>query len=488
MGVNVIKVPLVTCVSVLLFLSCIEPVNRNHLETNQFWAYDFRRNVNYLLTAELLAEGEYCNIWVERGSGISEALAMQVANVFDNYIYHRVMDAFGLEFDIPGAGLLNTMEYADWLSHEPNGKLCILLLDIRDNYQIGVNESYIAGYFWSRDLYNGAFSNRRDMIYIDTFPGMQGNLIYEAYSTLAHEMQHLMNFVTSTVKRRVGNNIHQMDLWIDEGLSSAAEWVFAGEHLQGRVNWFNQNGRGSEINGLIDQGNNFFVWGNRDDENQYAILDDYSTVYLFFQWLRLQASPYSGDNSNIYKEIISSQYSDLKAVTSVMDVFAPGRGYSSWNVLLRTWLAANYINAPDGPYGYRNETLLNTVKTPAASSVGTTVKLAPGEGVYSRITENFNDMPAETGNIKYASLSVSEPFFHSSLTTAGRTLLTYNSSETNRGNIIMESGTTTGIPLQANIIQAARSVGAQVSGPLRISAGNLLGREPIIIQDSILNE
>jgi hypothetical protein len=470
----------------LVLFSCIEPSFSRNRTINQFWARDFRRNENYRVTAELLAQGIYCNVWVEQRSGINESQAQQLAAVFDNVIYERLINTFGIEINVHGVGMMNTMEYADWLGNG-DGKLCILLLDIRDNFQIGVNESYIAGYFWAGDFMDVPGSNLRDMIYIDTNPGMEGTRIEEAYKTLAHEMQHLMNFVTSVEKRFQTEGeiryIYSMDTWIDEGLSSAAEWIYANEHLQNRVDWFIQSGRGNNIRGLIDQGNNFFVWGNREDESQYAILDDYSTVYLFFQWLRLQA----GDNSDIYRRIISSSYYDHRAVTTVMGEIVPGFNFSQWNVLLQTWLAANYINAESGHYGYMNDPVLKNIKVPAPSDIQLIVSLAPGEGVYSLMPAGFI-MPPVSRNIRYASLSKTDQLVNFTAG-EGRTLLTYNANTYfnpitfNKGE--PEEGSTTGIPLpaSANRIQTGliygRSLNESFTVPWRIDAGDFLRQRAV---------
>jgi hypothetical protein len=58
---------------------------------------------------------------------------------------------------------------------------------------------------------------------------------------------------------------------------------------------------------MIHLGNTFFVWDNYTDPYDpyffsYFVLDDYSTDYLFFQWLRIQA----GGSTAIYKDIFNS--------------------------------------------------------------------------------------------------------------------------------------------------------------------------------------
>ena len=482
--------------SVLLILSALLAVScsfiNEEIVRGNFWAKDLSTNTQspYRISAELLVTGEYCTVWVEKGCGIYYDTAKKVADEFDENIYNKMIDnfsinitynmisdVFGNSTGIPSNANYNTMQFADILGDE-DGKLCILLLDIRDGYKEGVNESYVGGYFWAGDLIPALGSNRCDMIYIDTYPGMSTpEMVDEAFSTLAHEMQHLMNFVTSYVKRyeKKGNttNILSMDIWINEGLSSAAEYVYKGGHVQERVSWFLENGSKSDtVNGLIDKGNNFFVWGNRSNESQYAILDDYATVYLFFQWLRLQSS-----ETGIYKKIISSSKVDHSAVVDNIS------GYSSWDALLKTWLAANCINAATGPYGYNNDPVLKDIKTPAPSSLTTNISLSPGEGVYSIIGNVFSK-PADGANIKYAILSDSAVV---STAANGYTLLTYNANSyfnydnfaeggTGKGN--PESGITTGTPIAANVSLGKSNASRHSAGvtirPFRVSAGDLL--------------
>jgi hypothetical protein len=342
------------------------------------------------------------------------------------------------------------MEFADWLSVEPDGKLCILLLDIRDGFHPNNNPAYIGGYFNPIDLLNLRNSNGRDMIYIDTYPGVPGSL--DSYMTIAHEVQHLMNFASSIVYRHQvsGQNIiiREMDLWIDEGLSSAAEFIYSGQHNMGRINWYNNNTTGQIVNG-----NNFFVWGNRN-----AVLDDYATVYIFFQWLRQQ----TGGNT-IFSNIIKSPNLNHIAVVNAVP------GYSNWETLLRDWLAANYIRAATGVYGYGNDPVLQTIQARTLPSGITNRNLFPGEGVYSIMPPNYV-MPSAGTFIRYSSLGTS-PVTVNNTPAAGNALLTYNIS-TNLSNIQGETGTVTGTASMGITSFAGNFLQDSLGGPYRIGAGD----------------
>jgi hypothetical protein len=464
------KLLFVICIFATLLSSCWifddEESGPTEFGTKAFWAVDTSKDTYYRLYAKLLAENEYCKVYAETGKGISETVAYNVAAEY-LVIRQKMLDAFGFIYSDGGRDY-DTIQIADEFC-DRDGKLTILLLDIKDDYKAGVNESYVAGYFYAGDFLNDYYSNKCDMIYIDTDPALKKNPA-DAYSTLAHELQHLMNFTATLMYRSeetdgVITDIFLMDTWINEGLSSAAEWVYSGEHLQDRVSWYNsQNGFG-----LIDRGNNFFVWDNHDDD-MYAVLDDYATVYLFFQWLRLQ----SNDGKEIYKDIIVSEDSDYLAVTNAAADYIDQSDYGSgkWEKLLGDWLAANYINDTVGRYGYNNDTPLNSLTKHHFPVTGVNVKasLYPGEGVYSIANTPPTTSPSPP-NIKYFYLA--DDTVDSSYTQPG-TLLTFNGSTNIEGGA--EQGAVTGVA--ANVSIAAPSQGRSVmpaglTGPFRIGAGDV---------------
>ena len=444
--------------------------------SGNFWAVNFKNNKHYRVDAVLAYEGTNCKVYAEKSANVSNVQAKAMADEYDKNIFPKMVNAFSMKnFSIEDGSesynFTDIMKFASWFV-DGDGKLCILLLDIKDDYKKGVNNSYVAGYFWGGDFTNRNGSNGRDMIYIDVNPGLDPDNIKDTYKTLAHEMQHLMNFATSLVLMVEEKRSELMDTWVDEGLASAAEWVYSGEYEKARINWFKNNGNYYEngnkaMTGLIDKGNTFFVWDNRGKENQYAVLDDYATVNIFFQWLRLQS------NDSIYRDIITSEYYDYQAVTSAFAIHVPT--INTWDKLLSSWFAANHINAPSGLYGYRDETDLKDIKVPAPASLTLTLSLAPGEGVYSKtsINPNFNGI----GNIKYAYLSSSTM---SSYHSANSTLLTYNANIKTDGS--SENGSTTGVPIAASSVDTVsidRSAVYAPERPYRIDAGEMLRNKPV---------
>lgn len=433
------------------------------LDTGEFYAVDASTGGYYVLKADLLSSGKYCNIWVEQTQKgrVNSQIAENIAHAFDFTIYPNMISVFSFE---PNAqsGWLNAMEYADWLGNG-DGKLTILLLDIQDGHSLG--SGAVAGYFSESDFLTipNYPSNRRDMIYIDTYPGSPGSAVFNA--TIAHEMQHMMSYATAKAF-----GLSSKDIWIDEGLATAAEYVYLSSigkgHPEDRYGWYN---RGSES---LARGNNFFVWDNHQDDPN-AALDDYATVYLFFQWLRLQSE--NAGVKDIYKQIMASPQKGYEAVTNAAHAAMPGNGYDNWETLLKTWLAANYINAPTGAYGYWDDPNLKSIKVTGAPIDNSSLKLAPGEGVYSGITGNTPLFYLNKGSIRYVWPKKSPASLSSTPGTSDKVLLTFNANTTGKTT---EDGLVTGLPLPAegvsNQMTGARSADGGYSG--RIGLREALAR------------
>jgi hypothetical protein len=465
----------------VLTLSCKNALSDTETSTRMFWAQNMANDTFYSLSADLMATGRHCTVWAEQGKASSDT-ARAMANAFDDDIYPKMMNAFSFEANIVSDGKTvahNAVELADFLG-DGDGKLALLLLDIKDDWTPG--GSYVAGYFSWVDFYaNDSFSfdyksNLMDMIYVDIYPGQPGSTA--SNMTVAHEMQHMMNYVTSMLTST--RNGWAMDTWIDEGLSSAAEYIYLGAHSEERYKWFIANGAttsSGRIFGEIDKGNNFFIWGNIKSSNPLSVLDDYATVYLFFQWLRLQ----SGGSNDIYKSIITSPYYDYRALTSVANAAIPGKNYADWETLLKTWMAANYINASSGEYGYMNDPTLKAVTVTSAPTTADRLSLLPGEGVYSGIS---GALPALTpaANIKYAGLKKTGAGLVSVTPSLSDTaLLSFNANTAWNGSA--QLGTVTRSPVAADMarspsmsLSAGAGSEANFSGTFRIDARDMLAR------------
>jgi hypothetical protein len=452
-----------------LLASCNPPPEFKVLESNQFYALDFTKDSYYKVTAEMLTEGEKCVIWAERGSGISKATAKKIAAEYDDVIRPRIVDAFSMkditvEAETTQHYFMDILDYANWLAGKENGKLTVLLLDIRDDFNYATNQSYIAGYFSSVnfDKRDERRSNGCDMIYVDTYPGL--SLVPEqTYAIFAHELQHLINYATTTLKGR-----RATDTWIDEGLSSQAEHIYFGKNLEDKCKRFSKDEYGT-----IAKGNNFFVWDNHPEEPM-AILDEYYTVYLFFRWLYLQAD--SSLKSNIFLEIETSNLSDHGIITSVAQKIRPE--WADWDTLLGSWLAANYYPA-NHDYGYKGDSYFQ--KEIKVKPITTReISLYPGEGVYSLINNSFTPQAGGT-NIRYAGLnSGASSDIATNAPYTSNVLLAFNANTNNSKFTAPETaaltGVSSGIPTPSNSRMAIEAALTEThNGPYVVDARDLSG-------------
>jgi hypothetical protein len=441
----------------VLLLSCKDPSDQNILEVNQFYAQNITDGSYYKVTAELLAEGKKCVIWAEKGCGVTKGQAEEIANKYDTVIRPRIADAFAMKnIDYKGYHFDDILDFANWLAGRTNRKLTVLLLDIKDGFKDENNDPYVAGYFDSANFYNHETSNKCDMIYVDTYPGLRKHH-EQTYATFAHELQHLINFATTIAKERSST----MDTWIDEGLSSQAEHIYYGTYVFERCGWFSD-----DIKKTIANGNNFFVWGNHSEEPM-AILDDYATVYMFFRWLYLQAG--SVLQSSIFYDIETSPLSNHEIVTNVASQI--NSEWADWDKLLKSCLTANYYPA-DPVYGYKGDNYFQTIK--AKTITVETIPLYPGEGVYSIIKDPF-PTPPTSGSIHYEELNDGK----------SKALLTYNVNTSNSKLTAPETGTLTGVSpsvsfspgsrMSSNAIQTEQTDKTH-TGPYVIDARDFPGR------------
>ncbi|MCX7788920.1 MAG: hypothetical protein N2442_14620 [Spirochaetes bacterium] len=296
------------------------------------------------LTADLRYVGTRCLVYVEETESvrIPDSVITEIGETFDTKAYPIVTQYFGEPYDVDG-----------------NEKVILLLLDIQDGYTEG-SSGYVAGYFDYSHMYSvNTFSrsNQADMIFLDTYPGLRtvtGAIDPEAKEdlklTLAHEFQHLVNYSEKVIRQRSS----PMDTWINEGLSSAAEYLYLGKHVQWKIDYFNQvQYQGQSYTPLNDAnlwGQYFVSWGKWGDP-----LVNYSTVYLFFQWLRIQAtnSESAPGTAEIYRSILQDPSTDYRAVETAFSRYT-GTTWT-WKEIFRTWLFANLLNQPTGRYGYMHQ-------------------------------------------------------------------------------------------------------------------------------------
>jgi len=263
-----------------------------------------------------------------------------------------------------------------------------------------------------------------------------------------------MNFVTSYLYITNGIKNEYLQTWIDEGLSESAEWIYSGKVSQSRVKWYNDDQTGN-----IRKGSNFYLW-DKYDNHPSAVLDDYATVNLFFQWLRLNYS------KSVYYNIFMSGYSDYRAVTNAIS------SSPQWGELFEAWHAANFIQHTSNLYSYKNDPVLRNVKARYLNTTDTTVQLNPGEAVYT-YSHAGRVKPANSGFIRYAGLNTQG--IDNENIPSGRALLTFN-SDTATESYTAINGTITGEAPPSLNVQSSVQEFSETFISYRIDARDLLRR------------
>jgi hypothetical protein len=391
----------------LLFVSCIQSPEKPVQDTG-LWAANFVTNYYYRVEPVLKVTGIHCVVYIDKADENKYPLTtfQSIADKFDAKIYLDDTTYFGLEPDVNN-----------------DGKIAIFILDIIDGYTMG--SSYVAGYFDSTNEFSAASkpaSNQMDMIYMDCSPGVPGS--EEFYETIAHEFQHMINF---NQKVFVQHSTEQ-DTWINEGLSSAAETIYSGTVNSSKVSYYN-----TDQYDRIRNGENFLTW--RDE------YENYCSVYLFFQWLRIQSG-----GTSIYKNIINNANPDYKSVENVIynQIYSSS---GSWDIYLRDWYIANLVNSDVSGqhWSYKNSSSLQIPSVSPRIYTGTSASLYSGDGIYKQVTSHtFTDI----GDIKHVYFDTGTK----AISSTGNYLICYNIN-----GIPSTTSTSTGT-LPASIVQKTSSL------------------------------
>lgn len=293
--------------------------------TKNFWVVDFNTYEDVSIKAELLYSGEKSEVWVH-DKEITVNQAKHMGQEFDREIYPVVTKNFAKESDVDG-----------------NGKVSILVYDIQDDFDhTGV---YTGGYFYSRDLYDTNYSNRSEVFYIDTYPTMgfdRSNYdVSKAFSTLAHEFQHLVNYNQNVLIE----DGEPMETWLDEAMSMAAEHMYSKEEVRPRMHYY-------ERSASIANGHSLLYWDNSGD-----VVSNYSLSYLFGQYLRIQLKP--GDQ--VFKKIIDQKLPTKKALQAVLNESFKDKKLEEF---LTDFRHALLLNEAEGLYGFKEENNYFTITPP----------------------------------------------------------------------------------------------------------------------------
>lgn len=296
-------------------------------DSTRFYSFDIQERTYFIFSAVLRLIGDETFYWVEkreleRGHVTDDEL-IEIKEVMENHTLQESRD--------PDRGIISIE--AEYLGIPPNkdgdGKTDIIVMDIRDGWEPG--RGFVAGYFTPQDQSDNENSNQRDILYLDTLPG-----IFSPFSetrraegvkeTAAHELQHLIHY-------RYDTGEHS---WINEGLSMYAQYL-TGFGLEDQIDYLFDTNR--DLTNIRIE-----TEGGIDDD----VIKDYRKVQLFTHYLWEQY----GD------EVIRQTVQSPRRGVEGIELALAESGYSvEFEELLTNWALANYINNREvhSAYGYRDE-------------------------------------------------------------------------------------------------------------------------------------
>ncbi|EQA35770.1 peptidase M30 [Leptospira inadai serovar Lyme str. 10] len=269
-----------------------------------FWARDLVSNTSYCTQTNLVASGQYINVYAE--PSLINALNYQnIATEFDTRIHPRLEAAFGVPNDL-----------------DKNGKVTILVLDIRDGSSPG--GSFVAGYFDPADYYPDSLTSRirsnfRDMLYLDGVQlvalrnrDMANGKPDTFLATMSHEYQHLVRFQYEAIALAQGGN--RDETWINEGTSEVASDIAGYSPQTARINCYRGNIPGACARGV----NGSSIFGSA----HYNSVVDYAFSYPFMKYVYLSSGDTTAERDLFFKASVQGT-AGVRAVdaTSLFEIF-----------------------------------------------------------------------------------------------------------------------------------------------------------------------
>ena len=243
--------------------------------------------------AVLLAVSEHAYYYAEQDAGIGEDEAEAAARAFEEDVWPAVVGAFGAP---PSPGV------------DGDPRIVILHADLG---------RAVGGYVSGDDAYPAEavpLSNQREIVYLNLSLGPLGGEGYQ--QVLAHELQHLIHG---------GLDVGE-EAWLNEGLSVfAAGLVGDGETTYGAF--------------LDTPDTQLNIWSDVGSSGAH-----YGAAGLFVEYLLEQTGGTAG-------QLAAEPADGIEGVRSFLRATGSSR---SLEELAADWAVANYLDQPEGPYGYRD--------------------------------------------------------------------------------------------------------------------------------------
>ncbi len=226
----------------------------------------------------------------------------------------------------PNSGIKNILETTFGLppNKSGDGYVYILIYDIKDWYDPPNVNTYVAGYFHPNDQGNGSYSNKKDLIYVDSDPGDPSAT--QTLGFIAHEYQHLLHY------NQDPNESSLSGLWVNEGISEYASFL-CGYGLENPSRFLRSPER--SLTAFQQSGANTLI--------------DYSKVALWTYYL----------GEKFGTSLVSAIVSDTKQSIAGVRSALTSQGINlSFEEVFSNFVVANYADNPNlgdnGYFGYSN--------------------------------------------------------------------------------------------------------------------------------------
>jgi len=397
--------------------------------TEEFLVYNFATRRYESRSALLRTTGAHCHIYVARDSETllgsdSQKMILQIRDTFDDVIYPLITGWFGDVALAPGLGL-------------PDERIYIHLCDVRDELESG----YVAGYFDSRDLESAAYppGNFKPVFHMDLSPGSPGdpadkyNLFYR---TLAHEFQHMINFMRH---QRLGAGAE--DRWLEEGLSGFAEYLYAAR-LDG-------GGRGLPPDPHLSRFlENPDICLTANDEREWfdesTLFRHYGASFLFVYYLQEKFGRTPERARSFVRSLVDSGTTGPQSVDAALAGQTPPMTFEE---ALRHWFVANHLNRPDlrdGFWGYAEK----------AARLGEEARGLPIPGTLHRYVQGGDAFVGGEGRVRLNAAH------HDVLTGSGRVTLRFDADSPAMTPLLVvpgEPGSESWVPLDLDASGSAET-------------------------------
>ncbi len=285
-------------------------------DQERFWVYNLQSKSFDTVRAELKAVGAISYVWVALGEwNNNHVTATEVDAILT--ALERSTSTSSLD-STKGILQINRLAYGDppnintsFQKGRGDGKTHFLICDIQDGWS-GTG-SYVAGFFFNVDVDPNTgrtdVSNRRDMLYIDSYPGLYFNgrrRTSTALATLSHEFQHLIHW-----------NYDPFEVtFFNEGLSEYAEFL-CGFDLRSPLGYF-----GNPNVALT-------LWNN--------VIEDYSRAAL---WTRFAAEQYG---TTFLRNFVQNSNTGIPAFEQALAQSGVTKSFTTTmqNFFLANWLGSS---------------------------------------------------------------------------------------------------------------------------------------------------